>query len=259
MTEALAGRYKVEKIIGEGGMATVYLAMDQKHKRRVAVKVMRPELAATLGADRFLREVEIAGQLSHPHILPMHDSGESEGLLYYVMPYVPGETLRERLPKGALPVDDALRLAREIAEALAYAHRQGIVHRDIKPANILLSEGHALVADFGIARAVGEGGGEALTKTGLAVGTPQYMAPEQATAREGCGWPGRHLCDGCDAVRDARGRAAVRGTERADHPDPEPHRGAADADRGAAGTAGGDGWCGAEGAGQEPGRPVRDG
>jgi serine/threonine-protein kinase len=182
VTEALAGRYKVEKVIGEGGMATVYLATDLKHKRKVAVKVMRPELAATLGAERFLREVEIAGQLSHPHILPMYDSGESDGLLYYVMPYVPGETLRERLQReGALPADDALRLAREVAEALAYAHRQGIIHRDIKPANILLSEGHALVADFGIARAVGEGGGEQLTRTGIAVGTPQYMAPEQAT------------------------------------------------------------------------------
>ncbi len=184
VTEALAGRYKVERVLGEGGMATVYLATDLKHKRKVALKVMRPELAATLGADRFLREVEIAGQLTHPHILPMHDSGEAEGVLYYVMPYVAGETLRERLQKGALPVDDALRLAREIAEALAYAHRQGIIHRDIKPANILLSEGHALVADFGIARAVGEGGGEALTRTGLAVGTPQYMAPEQATAEK---------------------------------------------------------------------------
>jgi serine/threonine-protein kinase len=152
VTAALAGRYKVEKVIGEGGMATVYLATDQKHKRKVAVKVMRPELAATLGAERFLREVEIAGQLSHPHILPMYDSGESEGLLYYVMPFVPGETLREKLQRdGALPVEEALRLAREVAEALAYAHRQGIVHRDIKPANILLSEGHALVADFGIA------------------------------------------------------------------------------------------------------------
>jgi len=185
VTEALAGRYKVEKIIGEGGMATVYLATDQKHKRKVAVKVMRPELAATLGAERFLREVEIAGQLSHPHILPMYDSGESEGLLYYVMPYVPGETLREKLLReGALPAEDALRLAREVAEALAYAHRQGIIHRDIKPANILLSEGHALVADFGIARAVGDSGGEQLTRTGIAVGTPQYMAPEQATGEK---------------------------------------------------------------------------
>jgi serine/threonine-protein kinase len=185
VTAALVGRYKVEKVIGEGGMATVYLATDQKHKRKVAVKVMRPELAATLGAERFLREVEIAGQLSHPHILPMYDSGESEGLLYYVMPFVPGETLREKLQRdGALPVEEALRLAREVAEALAYAHRQGIVHRDIKPANILLSEGHALVADFGIARAVGDAGGEQLTRTGIAVGTPQYMAPEQATGEK---------------------------------------------------------------------------
>ncbi len=185
VTEALAGRYRIERILGEGGMATVYLATDLKHKRKVAVKVMRPELAATLGADRFLREVEIAGQLSHPHILPMHDSGESDGVLYYVMPYVEGETLKDRLARdGALPVDDALKLAREVSEALAYAHRRNIIHRDIKPANILLSEGHALVADFGIARAVGEGGGEALTKTGLAVGTPQYMAPEQATGEK---------------------------------------------------------------------------
>ncbi len=181
VTTALAGRYKIEKVLGEGGMATVYLALDQKHKRRVAVKVMRKELSATLGADRFLREVEIAGQLSHPHILPMHDSGEADGLLYYVMPYVKGETLKDRLAReGALPVDDALHLAREVTEALAYAHRQGIVHRDIKPANILLTEGHALVADFGIARALGESGGEELTRTGIAVGTPQYMAPEQA-------------------------------------------------------------------------------
>ncbi len=185
VTEALAGRYKVEKVIGEGGMATVYLATDQKHKRKVAVKVMRPELAATLGAERFLREVEIAGQLSHPHILPMYDSGESDGLLYYVMPYVPGETLREKLQRdGALPADEALKLSREVAEALAHAHAQGIIHRDIKPANILLSGGHALVADFGIARAVGEGGGEQLTRTGIAVGTPQYMAPEQATGEK---------------------------------------------------------------------------
>jgi serine/threonine-protein kinase len=181
VTRALAGRYRIERVVGEGGMATVYLAADLKHKRQVAVKVMRPELAATLGSERFLREVQIAAQLNHPNILAMHDSGEADGILYYVMPYVEGETLRERLVRdGALPPEEALRLAREIAEALAYAHKRGIIHRDIKPANILLNEGHALIADFGIARAVEDTGGEALTKTGLAVGTPQYMAPEQA-------------------------------------------------------------------------------
>ncbi|HET8648853.1 MAG TPA: protein kinase [Gemmatimonadales bacterium] len=177
----LAERYRIERVIGEGGMATVYLAQDLKHKRPVAVKVMRPELAATLGTDRFLREVEIAAQLNHPHILPMHDSGEAEGVLYYVMPFVDGESLATRISReGELPVAEALRLGREIAEALAYAHKRGIIHRDIKPANILLHEGHALVADFGIARAL-ESEGEAITKTGLAIGTPQYMSPEQST------------------------------------------------------------------------------
>jgi serine/threonine-protein kinase len=176
---ALASRYRIERVLGEGGMATVYLAEDLKHRRKVAVKVMRPELAATLGADRFLREIEIAAQLSHPHVLPVHDSGDAGGVLYYVMPYVDGESLRERVHReGQLPVDDALRLGREVAEALGYAHKRGIIHRDIKPANVLLGEGHALVADFGIARAME--GGQALTQTGLAVGTPQYMSPEQA-------------------------------------------------------------------------------
>jgi len=178
--KALASQYRIERVLGEGGMATVYLAEDLKHRRKVAVKVMRPELAATLGADRFLREIEIAAQLSHPHILPVHDSGESAGILYYVMPYVEGESLRERVHReGPLPVDEALRLAREVAEALGYAHKRGIIHRDIKPANVMLGEGHALVADFGIARATD--GGQALTQTGLSVGTPQYMSPEQAT------------------------------------------------------------------------------
>ena len=181
--KALAGRgYTVERVLGEGGMATVYLATDVKHRRQVAVKVMRPDLAATLGAERFLREVEIAAQLSHPHILPVHDSGDANGVLFYVMPYVEGESLHERIRRETqLPVEEALRIAREVAEALAYAHGRKIVHRDMKPGNIMLSAGHALVADFGIARAVGAGGGEAITKTGLAVGTPQYMSPEQAS------------------------------------------------------------------------------
>ena len=181
---ALSATYKVERALGAGGMATVYLAEDVKHRRKVAVKVMRPELAQTLGADRFLREVEIAAQLSHPHILPVYDSGQADGLLYYVMPYVEGESLQERMQRESqLPVEDALRIAREVAEALAYAHERNIIHRDIKPANIMLSRGHALVADFGIARAMGSGA--SITQTGLAVGTPQYMSPEQASGSAG--------------------------------------------------------------------------
>ena len=163
-------------------MATVYLAEDLKHHRLVAIKVMRAELAATLGADRFLREVEIAAQLTHPHILAVHDSGDAGGVLYYVMPYVEGESLQERLRRETeLPVEEAIRIARQVSDALAFAHRRKIVHRDIKPANILMNAGHAMVADFGIARAVGSAGGAAITKTGLAVGTPHYMSPEQAS------------------------------------------------------------------------------
>ena len=177
---ALGERYAVERQIGEGGMATVYLARDLKHERQVAIKVLRPELSVSLGGDRFLREIRVAATLQHPNILALYDSGEAEGLLYYVMPFVEGESLRDRLNKEQqLPLHDALQITREAAEALQYAHEHGIVHRDIKPENILLMGGHALVADFGIARAV-EASGEKLTQTGMAVGTPHYMSPEQA-------------------------------------------------------------------------------
>ena len=179
---ALADRYAIDEEIGSGGMATVYLAKDVKHDRDVAVKVLRPELAAALGPERFLREIKIAARLHHPHILPLHDSGEVDGFLYYVMPYVEGESLRDRLNREKqLPLDDALQFAREVADALSYAHSHDVIHRDIKPENILLEAGHAVIADFGIARAIDEAGGEKLTETGLAIGTPSYMSPEQAS------------------------------------------------------------------------------
>ena len=179
---ALAPRYLVRRELGAGGMAVVYLADDPRHGRPVAVKVMRPELAAALGPERFLREIRIAAGLRHPHIVPLYDSGEADGLLYYVMPYVEGESLRDRLRRERqLPVDEALGIAREVADALAHAHEHELIHRDIKPENILLEGGHALVADFGIARAVGSAATTQLTTaTGLAIGTPAYMSPEQA-------------------------------------------------------------------------------
>jgi TolB-like protein/Flp pilus assembly protein TadD/predicted Ser/Thr protein kinase len=182
---ALRERYLVERELGQGGMATVYLARDRKHDRLVALKVLRPELAASLGPERFLREIRFAAGLQHPHILPIFDSGESDGRLWYTMPYVEGPSLRDRLREQApLPIEEAIRLAREVALALDHAHRRGVVHRDIKPENILLSEGQALVADFGIARALGAAGSgtETLTQAGVALGTPMYMSPEQASA-----------------------------------------------------------------------------
>jgi len=180
---SLSDRYAIEREIGRGGMATVYLARDLKHERRVAIKVLRPELSTALGAQRFLREVRIAAQLQHPHIVPIFDSGEAAALLYCVMPYVEGQTLRELLERERrLPVEDALQIARNVAHALSYAHARGIVHRDIKPENILISQGYAVVADFGIARALTEAGGEGLTQTGIAIGTPTYMSPEQLEA-----------------------------------------------------------------------------
>jgi serine/threonine-protein kinase len=182
---ALEGRYMVERQIGQGGMATVYLARDARHDRPVAIKVLRPELAASIGADRFLREIKVAAHLQHPNILALYDSGEAGGFLYYVMPYIQGESLRARLDREEqLPLADAIQLTCEIADALQYAHTKRIVHRDIKPENVLIQEGHALVADFGIARAVSEAGGDKLTDTGMAVGTPHYMSPEQALGGE---------------------------------------------------------------------------
>jgi serine/threonine-protein kinase len=178
---ALADRYVIESELGEGGMATVYLAHDTKHNRKVALKVLKPELAAMIGAERFLKEIEVTANLQHPNILPLHDSGEASGFLYYVMPYVEGETLRVKLEREKqFAIDDAVELTRAIAGALDYAHRQGVIHRDIKPENILLLEGQPEVADFGIALAVSQAGGTRLTETGLSIGTPQYMSPEQA-------------------------------------------------------------------------------
>jgi serine/threonine-protein kinase len=178
---SLSDRYHVVRELGQGGMATVYLAEDLKHGRKVAIKVLHPELSAVLGGARFLAEIKVTANLQHPHILGLIDSGEADGLLYYVMPYVAGESLRARLERdGQLPVDEALRLAREVAGALDYAHRQGVVHRDIKPENTLLLDGSALVADFGIALAVEEAGGHRMTQTGMSLGTPAYMSPEQA-------------------------------------------------------------------------------
>jgi serine/threonine-protein kinase len=187
LAKALAGRYEVERELARGGMATVYLARDLRHDRRVAIKVLREELAAAVGAERFLEEIRVTASLQHPHILPLFDSGsaayppEAGGwLLWYVMPFVDGETLRSRLAReGRLPVNIALQLVREMADALEHAHRHGVVHRDVKPENVLLQSGHALVADFGIALALEHAGGERLTRTGITLGTPQYMAPEQ--------------------------------------------------------------------------------
>jgi serine/threonine-protein kinase len=181
LTAALEGRYRVDRELGAGGMATVYLAHDLKHDRDVAIKVLHPDLGAALGGERFLSEIRTTARLQHPHILPLLDSGEADGLLYYVMPLVTGETLRARLERERqLPIADAVRIAREVASALDYAHRQNVIHRDIKPENILLHDGSALVADFGIALAVQSAGGQRMTQTGLSLGTPSYMSPEQA-------------------------------------------------------------------------------
>ncbi|HUC42007.1 MAG TPA: serine/threonine-protein kinase, partial [Gemmatimonadales bacterium] len=180
LNAALAGHYVVDRELGRGGMSLVFLARDVKHERFVALKTLRPEIAVALGHERFLREIKLAARLQHPNILPVYDSGEAAGRLFYVMPFVEGESLRDRLVREPqLPIDDALQIAREVADALTYAHEHDVVHRDIKPENIMLSGGHAVVTDFGIGRAISMAGGESLTQTGLAIGTPAYMPPEQ--------------------------------------------------------------------------------
>ncbi|HEX9166927.1 MAG TPA: protein kinase [Gemmatimonadales bacterium] len=193
LNEALAGRYRVERELGQGGMATVYLGHDLKHDRDVAIKVLHPDLGAALGSERFLSEIRTTARLQHPHILPLLDSGQADGLLYYVMPLVTGETLRARLERERqLPIADAVRIAREVADALGHAHGLSVIHRDIKPENILLQGGHAVVADFGIALAVHQAAGQRMTQTGLSLGTPQYMSPEQAMGERSVG-PGSDI------------------------------------------------------------------
>jgi len=178
---ALADRYRLERELGQGGMATVFLAEDLRHDRKVAIKVLKPELAAVIGAERFLREIKTIAGLQHPHILGLIDSGEVDGTAFFVMPFVEGESLRDLLQREKqLPIADAVRIASEVAAALDYAHRRGVIHRDIKPENILLHDGRALVADFGIALAATKAGGERMTQTGMSLGTPHYMSPEQA-------------------------------------------------------------------------------
>ncbi len=182
LAQALASQYTIEREVGAGGMATVYLARDIKHDRQVALKVLRPELSAALGSERFPREIKFVAQFNHPHILSLYDSGETQGFLYYVMPYVEGESLRDRLAREKqLPIADAVRILKEVADALAYSHARGVVHRDIKPGNVLLSGRHAVVTDFGVAKALtASASSDTMTTVGMAVGTPHYMAPEQA-------------------------------------------------------------------------------
>jgi len=185
LKSSLADRYRIDRELGAGGMATVYLAQDLRHDRHVAIKVLKPELAAVLGAERFVVEIKTTAALQHPHILPLFDSGTADGFLYYVMPYVQGETIREKLNRETqFGVEEAVRIVREVADALDYAHRHGVIHRDIKPENILLHDGRAMVMDFGIALAVSAAAGGRMTETGLSLGTPHYMSPEQATAEK---------------------------------------------------------------------------
>src|SRR6059036_309895 len=212
LASTLADRYGIERELARGGMAAVYLAEDRKHGRKVAIKVLQAELVAHLGAARFLREIRIAARLTHPHILPLIDSGEAGGLLYYVMPHVPGGSLRQRLarePRLALP--EAIRIARDVGAALDYAHREGFVHRDVKPENILFADGHAVLADFGIARAASGAGRDAVTEVGLTLGTPEYMSPEQAAGEQNLGSPSDVYSLGCIVYEMLAGEPPILG------------------------------------------------
>ena len=222
---ALSSRYKLDRELGRGGMATVYLADDLRHDRRVALKVLHPELSSALGPDRFLREIKLAARLNHPHIVPLFDSGEAGGFLFYVMPVVEGESLRDRLLRdGQVPVEEALQLVRGIASALDYAHRQNIVHRDIKPENVMLQEGEAMVMDFGIAKAVSVAASDTLTQTGMMVGTPAYVSPEQAAGDSVVDGRKRSVQPGVRALRDALRSQAVCRSDGAGGAEQEIHR-----------------------------------
>ena len=215
LVAALADRYRIERELGAGGMATVYLAKDLRHDRNVALKVLRPELAAVIGAERFLAEIKTTAALQHPHILPLFDSGQADGFLFYVMPLIEGESLRDRLNREhQLPVEDAVQLGKEIGSALDYAHRHGVIHRDIKPENILLHDGAALVADFGIALAVSQAGGTPDDRDRPLARHPGLHEPGAGHRRTGARRPGRCLQPGLPALRDAGRRAAAHRTHR---------------------------------------------
>ena len=216
LNRALVGRYRIERELGEGGMATVYLAEDLKHRRQVAVKVLKPQLSRLLGTERFLREIEVAANLRHPHILPLFESGDAEGLLYYVMPLVAGESLRSRLDRERqLPIDEALQITREVADALTYAHDKGVIHRDVKPSNILLEGGHAVLTDFGIAQAVGDVGDRTrLTHTGTSLGTTGYMSPEQLSGDGALDGRSDQYSLGCVLYEVLAGRPPFQGFRR---------------------------------------------
>ncbi len=209
---SLADRYTIDRLLGQGGMATVHLAEERKHKRKVAIKILKPEFSASVGAERFMREIGIAAQLSHPHIVPLIDSGMSDGALYYVSPFVAGGSLRDRLNREKqLPIDDALRIVTEVGTALDYAHRNGFVHRDVKPENILFADDHALLSDFGIAHVHAKNASDKITLDGLALGTPEYMSPEQASGESEVGVPGDVYGLACVFYETLAGEPPFRG------------------------------------------------